>query len=156
MATFSFDATQVAPQQEFSPVPAGVYVARIVSSEIKPTKNNSGTLLNLQFDIIEGQFINRKIFERINIQNANPEAEKIGQSQLSQLCHALNVLQLRDTEELHNKPVKIKVKIRKDEQYGDQNAISAFESVGNGIAAQPFVSQQAAPKPVSTAPWAQK
>jgi hypothetical protein len=75
MASFSFDATTVAPQQEFSAVPAGVYIARIVESEVLPTKNNNGMLLKLQFEIIEGQFANRKIFERVNIQNTNPEAE---------------------------------------------------------------------------------
>jgi hypothetical protein len=160
MASLSFDATTVAPQQEFLAIPAGVYIARIVESEVLPTKNNNGTLLKLQFDIIEGQFTNRKIFERINIQNTNPEAEKIGQSQLSQLCHAVNVLQLNDTEMLHNKPVRIKVKIRKDDtgQYGDQNSISAYEAVGNGVNAAPAFAapKPAAQKPASTAPWAQK
>lgn len=155
MATLTFDASKVAPQEGFSVIPAGSYIAQIEESEIKPTKSGTGQMLKLKWRVLDGQYKNRVIFGNINIVNANPEAEKIGQRQLSALCHAAGVLQLQDTAQLHAKPMKVKVKVRVDEtgKYDDQNEITNYEAVSGGFAAAP-----AAPAPASaaSAPWAKK
>lgn len=155
MATFSFDATQVAPQESLSPVPAGTYIGQIEETEIKETRSRTGEMIKYKFRILDGQYKNRVIFGNFNIRNQNPEAERIGQSQFSALCHAAGVLKVSDTAQLHGRPVKAKVKIRKDEQYGDSNDISAFEPVGD--AAVPTTSAlssapSAAPS-AATPPW---
>ena len=113
MALFNFDATAVKPQEtSFSPIPAGNYLALVTSSEMKLLKSGNGTGLSLQLQIVDGQYANRRIFANINVQHNNPKAENIDQGELSQLCHAVGILQLKDTSELHNIPVTIKVKIR--------------------------------------------
>ena len=130
MATFQFDATKVAPRDSFDLIPAGKYIAQISASEIKPTKNNTGQVLNLTWDILDGQFKGRKVFDRVNISNQNPEAERIGQQQLSGICHATGVLNLRDTSQLHMKPIMIKVKVRPAEgQYDASNDVSSYEAI---------------------------
>lgn len=148
MASLNFDASTVQPNDSFSPIPAGSYIAQVTDSSIKATKSGTGTLLNLTWTILDGTFANRKVFDRINIANQNPEAEKIGQRQLSSICHAAGVLKLQDSNQLHGKPVKITVKIRQDAQYGDSNEVKSYESMGGAapIAAAP---QAAAPTP----PW---
>lgn len=159
MAQISFDAGTVAPQQAFVPVPAGVYQTMIVDSEIKPTKSGTGQMVIFTLQIVDGQHAGRKLFARINVRNANSEAERIGQSQLSALCHAAGVLQLQDTAQLHNRVVRTKVKIRKDEIYGDSNECTNFEAVaGPGAApagfAAPPAAQPAPPAAAPKAPWA--
>lgn len=153
-----FDASAIEPQQSYSPIPAGVYVARIVESEVKPLKSGNGTGLSLQFEILEGSCVGRMVFANLNIQHSSVDAERIGQSQLSQLCHAVNVIKVKDTQQLHNIPVKIKVKIRKDEsgQYGDRNEVTQYEAV-QGATLPAFQAPKAQQKATqSTAPWANK
>lgn len=155
MASLQFNAASVAPQQSFTPIPAGTYIAQITESEIKATKSGTGQMLNATFEVLEGQYKGRKVFGRINIVNANPEAERIGQSQLSALCHATGVMQLQDTVQLHNRPIKIKVKIREDEtgKYDPSNDVTGYESSGMAATMPAAV---VAPAPASAAPWAKR
>ena len=161
MATsFNFDATTVKPQESnFAPIPAGIYTARIAESEIKVLKSGNGQGLSLQFEIIEGQYANRRIFANLNVQHSNPTAESIGQAKLSQLCHSVGVTKISDTQQLHNIPLKIKVKIRPaNDQYEARNEISAYESASGvtaPIAYTPPIAQAKSAIPAA-APWATK
>jgi len=157
MASFSFDASQVAPQESFSPIPAGNYTAQVIESEIKPTKSGTGQMLTLRWQVLDGEYKNRIVFDRINIVNQNPTAEQIGQRQLSAVCHAAGVLKLQDTAQLHNKPIKIKVKIRQDAQYGDSNEVSGYDAVTGGVATAIPTQQASAPASnAATPPWQKK
>ena len=165
MAHLNFDASSVAPQQAFQVLPAGVYATMIVESEIKPTKNGTGQMAVFTLQVVDGEHRGRKLFARINVQNQNPQAEQIGQSQLSSLCHAAGVLQLMDTAQLHNKVVRAKVKIRRDEtgRYEDQNEVTAFEAIGGPGAPTVAAAAPTTPGPAagaavaapsaSTPPW---
>lgn len=146
MAQISFDATSVAPQAAFTPIPAGTYTVNIDDSEIKPTKSG-GQMAVFRLRVVEGQHAGRTIFARINISNPSQEAERIGQSQLSALCHAAGVLQLADTAQLHNRVVRARVKIRKDGsgQYGESNEVNGFEATGGPSPAAPGGFTSAAP-----------
>ena len=163
MSFLSFNAEAVKPQDSFDPIPAGMYQAMIEDSEVVPTKSGSGQMLKLTWKVIDGEFKGRLVFDRLNIQNQNPKAEEIGQRQLSTLCHAVGVLQLKTSEQLHGIPCTIKVIVRKDEsgQYADQNEVKDYRSI-DGVAqvqrttvpvapesgTQPAKSAKAAP------PWA--
>lgn len=160
MAAFSFDATAVAPQESLSPIPAGHYLAHIIESDIQPLKSGMGQALALTFEVLDGQYRGRKVFARLNVQHrGSPEAERIAQAQLSALCHAVGVLKLTDSAQLHHKPVRIRVKIRKDEsgQYGDRNEVTGFEAA-SGVPTMP--PQAAAPAAAAasavTPPWAKR
>lgn len=164
MASINFNAAAVEPQADYSPVPAGIYAAIITQSDIVPTKWGTGTILELRWKIQEGNYAGRVIFDRINIQNDNPKAEEIGQRMLSTLCRAVGVMNLSETEQLHNRKVNIKVAIDKDPtgRYADKNQIrdyrapdlAAQQTVATVTAAAP--SQQAVVPPKSgaaTPPW---
>lgn len=159
MAVLPFDATAVAPQQTYTPLPAGVYTTAIVDSEVKETKSG-GTQAVFQLQVVEGEFTGRKVFARINIANPSPEAERIGQSQLSALCHACGVLQLQDTSQLHGKVIRARLTVRKDTtgQYGDSNEVKGFEAPGGTqpapfAAAAPVAAPVAAPAAAAIPPW---
>lgn len=147
MASFSFDATTVAPQASFSVLPAGKYIAQVVSSDVKTNKSNTGQYLSLQLEVLDGEFKGRRVFSNITISHTNDQAQQIGQGQLSSLCRAVGVMQLTDTSQLHGRPLKIDVKIRQDAQYGDQNDVKGYEAASGAAP-----SAQAQPS-ANTPPW---
>lgn len=151
MATLNFNAQAVQPaQNNFSPIPAGVYPAQIVESELRDLKSGNGQALSLQFEILGDKFAGRKVFANLNIYHTNPDAQRIAQEQLSAICHSVGVMQLQDSSQLHNKPLNIRVKIRKQEGYEDRNEISGYEALPHGAAVAP--NQTASATPVAAAP----
>jgi hypothetical protein len=153
------DQTAQPSKGGFEPLPAGSYIAMITDSEIKATKAGTGTILSLTHTVVDGPHANKKIFARLNVGNPNATAQKIGQEQFAAVRAATGVLQPRDTGELHGKPMKIKVKIRKDETYGDSNEITSWEpatgvSAPTAAPSAPWGGQQApAPAAGATPPW---
>lgn len=135
MASLNFDATQVAPDMGFEVLPAGWYDAMIDESEMKPTKDGSGAYLQIRFTIMGGFANGQKVFQRLNLQNANQTAQDIAYKQLSAICHAISVMQLQDSSQLHGQPMKIKLKIRKDQtgQYSDTNEINGYKNINEQV-----------------------
>jgi len=142
-----FDANQVEPNTEFELVPAGKYLAAIVASEMKPTKAGNGSFLELQFQLLEGPYKGRHLWARLNLDNPNPTAVQIARGQLSAICRAVGVLTPQDSQELHNLPLEISVKVKRRDDTGDMtNEIKGFGKRETSAAR---------PKPSSpTPPWA--
>lgn len=123
-----FNALNVEPINNTEPLPAGKYVAVITESEMKPTKNGGGSYLQLTFTIIEGEYKNHVLWARLNLNNPNVTAVKIARAELSAICHAVGVMQPRDSIELHNLPLVINVKLRRREDTGElTNDIKGYE-----------------------------
>lgn len=150
MSNINFDARKVDPQAPFAPLPAGEYIVQVVISEVKSNRAGTGQYLALQLEVLDGEFKNRRLFCNITLSHTNSTAQQIGQSQLSALCHAVGVMQLTNTSQLHGIPVKAHVKIRTSDQYGEQNDVTGFEAAGN-VAASPAPAQQ--PAAANTPPW---
>jgi hypothetical protein len=149
MAQFNFDASTVAPQASTGPLPAGTYLAHITESDVQPLKSGNGEGLKLTFEVIEGQFKGRKVWENLNIRHTSEDTQRIAQSQLSALCHAVNVIKLMDTAALHFKPVRINVTVREAQgQYKASNNIKGYESAGAS-----FSAPAAAPAPAESPAW---
>ncbi|MCU0938996.1 MAG: DUF669 domain-containing protein [Burkholderiaceae bacterium] len=151
MPQFIFDATNIEPAQAFTPIPAGTYVAQIVESEVKPTRAGDGTYLQLTWQVLEGPCAGRKVFGRINNRNPNAQAEQIGQKELSALCHAAGILKITDTQQLHGRPLRIRVAVRKDPtgQYQDNNEVKGYEALAS---AAPLVQPAAVPPAMPAQP----
>ncbi len=114
-----FNAAQVEPSVSFEPIPAGKYVAVIIDSQMKATKAGTGQYLELTFQIVEGEYENRCLWARLNLDNPNPQAVQIAQAELSAICHGTGVMAPNDSSELHNLPLMIKVACRKRSDTGD-------------------------------------
>ena len=149
MATLNgFDARQVEPTSAFDAIPSGKYNAAITDSELKPTKNGSGKYLQLTFTIIEGEYKNRILWSRLNLENPNATAVKIARSELSAICRATGVMTPRDSAELHNLPLVITVKTKKRDDTGDlTNEIKGYEPKASTAQAPQ------APVTDNTPPW---
>jgi len=125
MAIFAqtFDANSVEPSN-FDVFPAGKYLAQIVSSEMRPTKDGRGQYLFLELDILEGPFAGRKLFDRLNLVNDNPDTVDIATRTLSSICRATGQMQVKDSEQLHLIPLIADVRVRPPKgQYGESNSI---------------------------------
>ena len=114
MSTLNFNATEVEPSAGFDVIPAGKYNAVISDSEMKDTRSGTGRYLQLEFEIIDGEFKNRKLWARLNLENPNPDAVRMARADLSAICRAVNVLTPRDSLELHNLPLVITVRCKKN------------------------------------------
>jgi len=141
------NANQVEPATDFEPVPAGRYVAVITASEMKPTRSGNGAYLELTFQVIEGEFKNRLLWTRLNLDNPNPLTVKIARSELSALCRAVGVLEPKDSCELHNLPLVISVQQKTDSDGEVRNEIKGFAKRETANGTKP--AQAANPTP----PW---
>lgn len=148
MANLAFDANQVDPTDQFEVLPAGDYPVMIVDSEMKPTKDNRGQYLQLTLEVIDGPCRGRKMWDRLNLQNPNQQAVEIAQRSLSQICHAVGVLQVNDSAELHDKPMVARVKVRPARgQYPESNEVSQYKPAGPAPANRVSANQPAANQP---------
>lgn len=136
MVALNFNAATVEPQKAFEPLPAGWYNVMIDESEMKPTKDTKGAYLNLRLNVMEGEFANRKVFCRLNLQNANATAVEIAEGHLSAICHAVGVIQCETSEMLHGLPFQVKLSLRppKDD-YEASNDCKAFKACDEGAGA---------------------
>ena len=104
-----FDATQIAPREDFTPIPDGTYRAVIVDSESKPTKKG-GEYLEFTYEVTDGEFKGRKVWSRHNMINESAKTEEIAARELSAICHAVGVMKPgMDGVNLRNKPLSIRV-----------------------------------------------
>jgi hypothetical protein len=161
MAQLNFDANNVEPSESFGVLPEGKYLCMAVASEIKPTKSGTGEYLEITFEVLDGQGKGRKVWERLNIRNANKKAEEISQRQLSALCRAVGVLNLQDSDQLHNLPVVLDIEIEQREGYSPQNRVKGYNASGSSapVASSPALrsSAPAAAPAASGAPvWKKK
>jgi hypothetical protein len=146
-----FNATEVEPTTTFEPLPAGRYLAAITESEMKPTKSGSGSYLQLTFTVVEGEYKNRVLWARLNLNNPNATAVKIARGELSAICRAVGVLQPRDSVDLHNLPLVITVKLKKRDDTGElTNEIKGY---ARKDAAGANGQQPQAPVADNTPPW---
>lgn len=140
----------------FEPLPAGDYTMQVIESEIKDTKSGTGQQLVLTLEVIEGPLSNRRVWDRLNIRNQNADAQRIAQRALADLCLAVGIGSLRNTEDLHFKPFvgRVTIKVDKKGEYGPQNSVRYKPRGGQApAAAQPGAQQQGRP---SAPPPAQK
>ena len=144
---FNFDSTTVEKDSSFDPIPAGTYKALIASTEIKDAKTPGNRYLSIRWNIVDGEYKNRVIFETLNLWRAtNSENDvktmKIANIRLAEICEACGVLRIKRTEELHNKIVYIDVVIKPAVGvYSANNDVKKHHSI-NGGSTLPTVEDQ--------------
>ncbi len=157
LAGYNFNAEEVEPSSSFDPIPAGWYTAIISASELKATRDGYGEYLSLTLQVIEGQYENRLVFARLNLKNANDKAVDIARKDLAAICRAVGVMSPQASEELHDIPLMIKVKVRAASgDYEASNDIGGYKAVegANLTPAPKAASKPQTPPPAATKkPW---
>jgi len=129
MTELNFDANEVEPLGSFEPLPVGEYVVVIESSEKKDASTGKGEYLQFVYNVIDGEYKGRKLFDRLNIVNESEQAQTIARRALSSICRAVGVMHPRTSEELHDKPFVVKVGIRPAKgEYGPSNKITEYKT----------------------------
>ena len=125
----NFDATNVPTATAFDPLPSGWYNARIIENEQKPTKDGKGQYLAFTLEILDGPAAGRKVFDRLNLWNANSATVEMATKTLSSICHATNVVQCGNANQLMGIPMKVKLKYKAAEgNYEAGNDVSAYDA----------------------------
>jgi hypothetical protein len=155
-----FDARSVTPDEgRGDPIPLNWYVVICESMKYGPTDNANGTKAEAFFKVVEGPYAGRKIYHNFNLQNPSETAQKIGNGQMSALCHAVRNLVPEAPEQLCNIPLKIRVKIKPAEgQYEAKNEITAFKDVNDqtavpAAASGPSAGPASGALPPQAKPW---
>lgn len=149
MVTLNFNANEVEPNVGFDPLPAGKYIAAITNSEMKPTKNGDGSYLELEMTILEGQYKDRKVWDRLCLHHTNPQTVKIARGNLSAICRSVGVMNPQDSTQLHNLPLQIKVACKKRQDTDEiVNEVKGYDT-REKAAGQPTQ----APVTDNTPPW---
>jgi len=118
-------------QRDFSPLPAGEYLAVITASTEKGTRAGTGSYLELTFQVIDGEHKGRQLWERLNINNPNKTAEQIARESLAAICKAIGITTPDDSSELHDAPMVIIVGHRKRQDNGEiTNVIKGYKREG--------------------------
>lgn len=165
----SFDSNQHEPREaSFDPLPPGWYGVTIVESEMRENSNRKGSHLWLAFELIESlhpDLKGRHVWARLNLYNQNQTAVEIAQRELSTICRSVGVPVVDDSEQLHNKPLALKVKLRpatrdydaNNEVTGYDAAAARFPQLGGGSTATRAPTPTTAPGAAATGkpPWAQ-
>ncbi len=161
MAQLDFDLTGVTPSTGATdPVPAGWYNAMVTESELKPNKGGDGSVLSLVFSVVDGYYMNRKIYVRLNVRNKSEVAQNIARADLAAIAKAVGYPTITDSAQVHNLPMKIKVKISKgNDGYEPSNDVTAYRSINEQVETvqQPqtagAVTAPLAVPPAATAPF---
>lgn len=124
-----FNATKHEPRTEYDLLPDGWYLAQIDDSQTKPTKAGTGHYLELTIVILDGQHKDRRVWDRLNLDNPNETAVAIAQETLAAICHAVGVLEPKDPAELHDKPLQIKIGTQPAKgQYSASNVVKGYRA----------------------------
>jgi len=153
--TFEVSALPQGNSGNFDPLPHGWYSATMSAAEIKSTKTGTGQYIALRYDITGPTHQGRVVFGNLNIRNQSPKAEEIGRQQLGDICRAIGLAKVGDTDQLIGHSLMIKLDVEKSEQYGDKNNVKGFKPIAGG--APPVMAKAAAAAPAKAAPpWAKK
>lgn len=116
----------VQPTAGFEVLPKGKYAAYMASSELKQNKSGTGMVLHTVFKVTEAGYEGREIRHYYNVTNKNPQAQEIGQGQLSTTAKACGLPGIpADSSDMHDRALIISVTVKPGEgEYGPSNAIN--------------------------------
>ena len=105
--------------------------------------------MQLTFQIVEGEYANRLLWVRLNLDNPNATAVEIARRELSAICRSVGVLVPTDSSDLHDLPCVIHVRVKRRNDTGElQNEVKGYAS--KDAVAQPIA---AAKVGATDAPW---
>lgn len=149
----NLDDVDTSERGGFTPLPPGEYMVQIVDGEVV-RKDSGDAMMKLVFEVMEGEFENRKLFENLNIRHSNPTAQKIALETLTELWRdAMGCSgNPANVEQMTFKPVRAKVAVEKRKDTGDmQNRIKRFFPLNGAPPEQKTAPAQGRPTTAATA-----
>jgi len=155
MALINYPVDKNAVEESFDVLPAGEYQAIVENSDYVENNKGTGKVLRLTYQVIDGPLKGRKMFENLNLENVSAQAQEISRKALNSLCLAVGISTVvKDSAELHNRPLKIDVTVKDDKQFGKKNNIKAHLPLnGSAIEEEAPGPQPVDKKAVKKHPW---
>ena len=142
---FDFDPTTV-EGSKYGLLPVGEYIAEITNSDYKVTKNGLGKYIELEFTILDGDYVGRKFWDRLNVIHENKQAQDIANATLKDILSAIGHSgYLRDTSNLHNRPLKMKISITTRKGSGEEQNSARYSGINKSAPAPAPAARAAAP-----------
>ena len=119
----SLKGVEVQQSSGFSIVPEGTYNVVVGKTEFKETKTG-GAAIVLGYKVLDGEHEGKLIKDFVNIQNANPEATRIGLQRLKTVAFATGYEgdDIADSDDLLNlTPFQVVVTVKDDGEYKNNN-----------------------------------
>lgn len=154
---------------DYTPVPAGVYVGVIEKSEMKVASSNSNHKhLDFQIKILQvidvpgsnpadhPSYVGKMCFSLLNLVNSSEKTVAIAYKELASICDACCIQQgIAETTPLHGIPMLITVVVKPaDAQYAAKNIIRKYEKYGSTAVADPAMVAAATIAPAVVQPVA--
>jgi hypothetical protein len=152
-----FDGQGYEPQHDFDVLPPGKYECLIEKAGVKQTKKGDGSYLELTLQVIQdGAYKNRKLWDRINIENPSEECQRIGRSKLEALRQAVLPSEtLKDTSQLVSRVcvASVKVKDNNNEIRTYSGCVNNPYTTSNVVNSPVKKESEPENKPQNTPPW---
>lgn len=157
----AFNLSKHEDMNDFSTIPATEYMAQVSKSEMcnckETAKDPNGKYLKLTFKIITGKYKDRLLWTQLNLVNKNPQAVEIASKELATICKAVGLVSITDSQELHGKPMKIKVGIKEaTANYPEKNEIKYYSKAEGGVSETAAPAETENPDPNAVAVPAKK
>jgi hypothetical protein len=155
MAKFGFNTADVDPATpvEYDPIPEGEYVLKALDAEEKPTAKGDGSYIKAKFEVAQGEYAGRLLWQNFNINNPSEKAQRIARQQMVAWATACGKPDADDTDKLLEKKFRAAVAIEPGSGgYKPSNKIKAF--LFDQGDSSPAPARKAAPPPSKAAPAA--
>lgn len=155
----TFNTNELPRSDSYEPLPEGWYNVRISEADVQMTKAGTGRYIKLRLDVIGPTHEGRVLFTNLNINNPNPEAERIGRQQLGDVLRAIGLAAIEDTDQLVGGTLSVKAVIKAQEGYEPRNEIKRFKALEGSappVAAKPNTAAGSSAPAKAAPPWAKK
>lgn len=128
-----FDASAVPEMNDFSPLPAGRYVAMFVEGEKRDTNANDGSwMLSMKGEVVDGPARGRMFWANLNLGNKSQVACDIAQRELGAICRAIGIIRPNSSDDLLNRPFLVDLDVEKSKQGKEQNRVKKYLATTDG------------------------
>lgn len=155
---FGIDLAGVPEGASYELIPPGDYPMQCIGVELKST-NAGGKRIAAKFEVTEGEYAGRKVFENFNIQHSNHQTVEIALKGIKQWVKACGGtgderLTMGLLAGLEGREFIASLKIEKDKtgQYGDQNRIRSYAPYAQQRRAVPTAPVQQRQQPAQSGP----
>lgn len=91
------------------PLPEGTYDVVAVDSEKSELGSGNGHKLTVKFEVASEKHKGRYLWENFNLWHQKEQVRKIAAADLSRLMKAVDLEQITDSSQLHNKPLTVTI-----------------------------------------------
>jgi len=158
MTSFDFNVADYGSDdnRSYDVLPEGKYDVIVLEAKEKTTKKGDRAI-EMTFQVLEGQYKERLLWETLNLWNSSDQARTIARDRLSSICKACNAPAATSTDVLLGRRMQVSVGRRMNDFRGkEENHIKSFTAKPLHQHATPTQSAAVAPRYPADAnakPW---